>query len=244
MGDTTRDRLLEAGWSLLSTNRGDIGAVRMQAVVDAADVTSGAFYSNWGDLAEFQRDLLRYGFTQARSAHSEKIRGSIMGDLIGPNGPQIPLSELVHRYAREDREALASDPSFRLWVALWARHAADVDVVELIRAGYAEIDARWSELYRHLLRAYGRKLRKPFTERDLSVMLTALLEGLVLRGAVDSTVAEVTNGREVRESDRWDLFSTMILALLPLITQPADDLDDRDIWSIARVSLGEGDAAA
>ena len=234
MTDVMRERLLEAAWSLLSEAKGDIAAVKMQAVVDRARVTSGAFYSNWDDLNAFQSDLLRYGFSQARAVHSDKIRSSIISDLIGPHGPAEPLDQLIMRYAREDREALEKDPSFGLWVALWARRSTLSGASEVIKDGYAEIDGRWADLYTHILRAYGLKVRNPFTERDLSVMLTAILEGLVLRGAVDAEVVELSH---VGSAGQWELFGTMVAALLPVITASASDAEDATVWEVARQGL-------
>ncbi|MFL6239004.1 MAG: TetR/AcrR family transcriptional regulator [Actinomycetes bacterium] len=211
---TTKERLLDAGWALLAEHEGDLAYLKMQSVTRKAGLSSGAFYSNWASLREFHADLLRHAYGDEREQHSIDLRQSIDDALIGPNGPEEKdLGVFVRRIADTDFDALRRGPTFKLWMALWAAHASVPEAAEVIKKGYADTDRRWSQTFERILKAYGREVRPPFTPESLSIVFTALLEGLLLRDGVDRDATMIANG-----ADTVTLFGEVLVALLPVLS--------------------------
>jgi AcrR family transcriptional regulator len=239
MATDSRDQMLRTALDMLNQD-GDLDNLKMSAITDRLDKTSGAFYGHWANLALFHADLLRYTFREHRAKHSASIREDFRDRLIGPHGPADELPDLVREFARADRDALAKDPGFRLWMSLWARRRTNPHAEQVIRDGYHDIDERWSALYDKVLHAYGLRLRDPWTPQLLSTVLTALLEGLVVRASVDPDSVPADMRDPERPDESWELFGLIVDALFPALTCPDGDersKDDRNTWQVARESL-------
>lgn len=234
----TRTALLDAGATLLREQ--PVGQVLDQ--VKAAEVarragrTVGAFYHHWPDQESYQRELLEFVFAPARTeAGTAAINAGTRDAQAG-----VMMEEVVRRRAREDFDAVSANPYLGLSLALWAKHTDDGHVRNLLAGQYRAVTAELVEAYEQFFEFQGWEPRPPFTIEMFAVTLTALVEGLVIRAAVDPDAVPrelpTVQSGSWRSLDGnldqgpWDLFGIVVLALIPSMTVPKIRRDP-DLWS-------------
>jgi AcrR family transcriptional regulator len=216
----TRGALLEAGAALLRED--PVGSVLSQitgrAVAERAGRTTGAFFHQWPTQEAFHRDLMSYILDPARIPSTAEAAGAILAGL----NSGLPADELLRRAAEDNFAGVRADPYVPLWFALWAKHAGDEHITELLRGNFRAVTAQVVPLFAGLLQASGRAMRPPFTVETMAVTATALVQGLALRAAVDPAAVPMA-GRDAASSDAatWDLFGTSIVELFRAVTEPA-----------------------
>lgn len=226
----TREALLEAGAALLREQPVGtvLSQVKAQRVAQRVGRTIGAFYHHWDGQEAYQRDLLAYVLDPERVPSTAAAVETVLADLP----KDLPLEELVRRAARQNFEGVRANPYVPLFLALWGKQAQDEQVRELLHAHYQSVTNRLVPLYRAFFDAYGLALRPPFTAEMFAVTLTALVEGLTVRAAVDpeavpldlpASAGRSVNEEDVATTDQWDLFSASVLAILRGMTIPADE---------------------
>ncbi|WP_100501325.1 TetR/AcrR family transcriptional regulator [Geodermatophilus chilensis] len=221
----TREALLEAGAALLREQ--PVGAVltqvKAQPVAQRAGRTIGAFYHHWSSQEAYHRDLLAYVLDPQRLTSTAAAAETVLADL--PRG--LPLEEVVRRAAGRNFDMVRADPYVPLILALWGKQAQDEQVRELLRAHYRSVTDRLVPVYRAFFAAYGLTLRPPYTVEVFAATLTALVEGLAVRAAVDPEAVPLDlphpGGPSAVPADggRWDLFSATVVGIVRAMTAPA-----------------------
>ena len=194
--------------------------VRLSEVARRADVSTGALYHYWHSQDEYRAELL----AQILSPAPYSLRSSVEAQVREAAAGGISLHELVQAVCAENTEQFFGNSDFRLQVALWLRSSPEVR--QRLSEQYAAVAEEWVEFYRTVFDVYGLKLRSPFTFEALATLLTALLEGLMLRVEIDTDAASVEAPGAVGD---WDLFSCAVLGLLPAVTQDVDE-SPVDLW--------------
>ncbi len=194
--------------------------IRLSEVARRADVTTGALYHYWQSQDDYRAELLG----QILSPAPYSLQSSIETQVREAAACGISLHELVRSVCAANTDQFFGNADFRLQVALWLN--ADEDVRDQLAAQYEAVSQEWIEFYRTVFEVYGLRLRAPFTFHALAVTLTALLEGLMLRVAVDATAASLESSPVDEE---WDLFACTVLALLPGVTEAVDE-EAVDLW--------------
>jgi AcrR family transcriptional regulator len=222
--EQTRADLLAAGARLLREQ--PVGSVFTQVtageVARRAGRTIGAFYHHWPDQDSYRRELLGYVLAPERLPTSETAQ-----DLAAGVEGQLPTEELLRRNARANLVYGMHRPEYAVIIAMWAQAYADEGVRELLRRQYDDVRITLLPVYAQLFAANGWVPRPPFTMETISVTVTALVEGFVLRAVVEPDAVPLAlpdeRGEPVPDDDSaWDLFSTVVLALLPMMTMPAE----------------------
>lgn len=234
----TRAALIEAGSQLLREQ--PVGTVLTQVkateIARRAGRTIGAFYHHWPDQQTYQRDLVEYVLSPERISSTYAAAASALRDAED----DVLMEELVRRGARANFEALQDNPFLVLFMALWAKQGSDEHIQGQLRAHYQAVTARWTRIYEDFFEDQGWEPRPPFTIEMFAVTLTALAEGLTVRAAVDPDAVPLdlpsTQSAASRQLDgsldqgSWDLFSIVVLSLLPSMTVPKLKRD-ADLWA-------------
>jgi AcrR family transcriptional regulator len=217
----TRGALLEAGASLLRDD--PVGSVLSQitgrAVAERAGRTTGAFYHQWPSQEAFHRDLMSYILDPARIPSTADAARAILTGLSSG----LPPDELLRQAAAANFAGVRADPYVPLWFALWAKHARDEHVTELLRDNFHAVTAQVIPLFAGLLQASGRAMRPPFTVETMAVTATALVQGLSLRAAVDPDAVPMGHPGSATDdaAPAWDLFGTLLVELFRAVTEEA-----------------------
>jgi AcrR family transcriptional regulator len=194
--------------------------IRLSEVARRADVSTGALYHYWESQDDYRAELL--GLLLSPVPYS--LRTSVDAQVREAAAGGMSLHELVKAVCADNTNQFFGNSDFRLQVALWLR--ADPDVRERLAAQYTAVAEEWVEFYRTVFDAYGLRLRPPFTYDALATLLTALLEGLILRVEVDADAISVDNPPGF---EGWDLFACTVLGLLPVVTQDVVE-QPVDLW--------------
>jgi AcrR family transcriptional regulator len=214
----TRAALLEAGAAVLREE--PVGAVLSQltarAVAERAGRTSGAFFHHWRSQAAYHRDLLAYVLDPVRIPSTAEAVGAILDGLAAGADPVGVLGAA----ARGNFESVRADPYVPLWYALWSVHGSDDYVTELLRQNFRWVTAQVAPLLDAVLAASGRRIRPPFTVDTYAVVITALVQGLALRVAIEPERVPVQPLGGSADGGSWDLFATTVETLFDAITEP------------------------
>jgi AcrR family transcriptional regulator len=265
-GEQTRASLLAAGAELLREQ--PVGRILEQVtapeVARRAGRTIGAFYHHWNDQESYRHDLLRWVLSPEILPTEETV-SDVTGALEAFDAPD----EIVRRNARANMVAGLDRPELALTLALSALARRDEATRQLLHRQYTVLNESLEPLYEALFAAYGWVPRPPFTVHTFSTVLSALVEGLVIRHVADPEAVPMAlpdedgTPHDPADPAAWDLFSAVALALLPMMTMPADaaardgrdasgllgtDQDVRDlvrgIWAAWRGEDGTPDAVS
>jgi AcrR family transcriptional regulator len=233
----TRRALLEAGAQLLHDQPvGSIlNQVKANEVARRAGRTIGAFYHHWPDQESYQRDLVEHVLSPERLPSTAAAAQSVLSDL----DDEVLMEEIVRRGGRANFDALRDNPFVPLFMALWSKQGTDEHIHEQLRRHYRTITDQLVPIYSAFFDSQGWEPRPPFTMETFAATLTALAEGLTVRAAVDpdavpldlpptQSAAKVPLDGNLDQGS-WDLFSIVVLALIPSMTVPKTKRDS-DLW--------------
>lgn len=228
-GQTRRD-LLAAGADLLREQPVGplLSNVTAPEVARRAGRTIGAFYHHWPDQGSYRRELAQYVLSPEVLPTEETAENLGAGIAAGAD-----TAEVMRYNARANLLAGLERPELALTVALTALARTDEDVRLLLKSQHDTVRSGLEPLYEQLLAANGWRLRPPFTLRMFSAVLTALVEGLYVRAVADPEsvplalpdehgTPPVEAGPPSPVDGQWDLFSIVVLALMPVMCMPAD----------------------
>ena len=217
----TRTALLEAGAALLREQ--PVGTLLNQitaaSVAGRAGRTTGAFYHHWEDQESYQRELVRYAL-DSRRAMSTPVAAQEIHDALARG---LALDELVRLAAGHNFALVRDNPYVPLQRALWAKHSQDEEIKQLLFDDYRNVTANLVPAYGALFEYLEVEPRPPFTVELFAVTLTALVEGFTQRAAVEPDAVPLTLPPLKSDGDPWDLFSSLVLALIPMMTMPKAD---------------------
>lgn len=189
----SRAKLLEAGREVLLTAGAQIlvEGLTAKSVCERAGISPTTFTKNWPSK-------VKQGVVGGHERYIEDLIGSLVGDnhRITHNilaeevlrvfsehqgDPRRALRQIAEWNLQEVRE----DPStlMRTFIATFARdHAV---AMKAVQADYDHITTKASAAYTSTLTAWGGEFRQPFTAESITVVLTALVEGMTLRWLLD-----------------------------------------------------------
>jgi AcrR family transcriptional regulator len=161
-------------------------------------VAPAVLYKHWPDGFEaYLQDLIRLTY------HGGRLDTSA---LTTPG----TLSERLGRHAAADREQLEGDESAPRYFGLF-RGVEDDEVLSSLRAVYASYDAQVMPALRDVLESAHRRPRASVGGIEaITAALTAVAEGLVLRGLVSPEVRDLPN----------DLWSAVYVGIVDALTEP------------------------
>ncbi|MBL8777410.1 MAG: TetR/AcrR family transcriptional regulator [Acidimicrobiales bacterium] len=222
----SRQRLLDVGRAMvLNAPSSDLlDHIRLSEVARRAGVSTGALYHYWDSQDDYRAELLGQILSPAPYSLQDSIETQVREAAAGG----ISLHELIKAVCAANTEQFFGNADFRLQVALWLN--ADSDVAHRLAAQYEAVAQEWVEFYRTVFEVYGLRLRTPFTFPALAAVLTALLEGLMLRVAVDPLAGPLGTSED---EAGWDLFSCTVLALLPGVTEEIES-EPLSLWKWSR----------
>ena len=224
-GEQTRAALLAAGAALLREQ--PVGRLLDQVtapeVARRAGRTIGAFYHHWPDQDSYRKDLLASVLAPETLPTQETV-SDVSASLLA----SAPPDEIVRRNGRANLLAGMHRPELALTIALSALARRDEPTRDLLRTQYVVLNDSLVPTYGALFAANGWVPRPPFTLRDISTVITALVEGLVTRAVAEPEAVpfalpdESGTPQDPDDESAWDLFSATLAALLPTMTMPAD----------------------
>lgn len=210
MAADRRSELIEAGISLLVEQRFQdlLATVETRAVADRVAVTTGSFFHHFRNRSHFAIAVAE-AFEAAWTDRVEHLRAASTGFTDhGGTGGVRPAAATEWEHLQDDRHA--SVVQHLLWAVRDQPLGDDTGRTagDLLRACYAHLTERVQDPYQEATRLMGREMLPPFTPLDLTVVMTALEEGMQMRQAVDPGAV------------RNDLYTDAVAALLLGMTRP------------------------
>ena len=132
---------------------------------------------------------------------------------------------------------IASTVAFRLQLVAIATINGDDALRQALAGKYQRGVAIWSQVYAEFIEARGLRLRPGMSRTDFTNILTAMLEGVVIREISDPDALAIDHERQ------YSLLSTAALALVNGCLEPARHADGRSLIDavnhLVRRSSGE-----
>lgn len=228
--DQTRRLILDAALKLLLDRGASAGVqhIRLQEVLRAVGLTTGAAYRIWSDQDEFHRDLAVEMMALRFSAPTASATAAIAG-VVEHGGT---IDDIVRAAARDHVEyteqfhRLPESRDAHVFTTALALRTAAGTWPELRSAAAARheesIDA-FCRFYSELMTRFGRRMREPFTVRDLAEAMAALGEGFAVRAAegLEHPVFDIADDDESHAGE-WTLFGIAARGLVDVFTIPAE----------------------
>jgi AcrR family transcriptional regulator len=210
MREDRRKQLLDAATQLIAeaSFQDLLGAITVEQVTERAGVTSGSFFHHFRNRERFAEAVAD------RLVEDWARQNAEFAALIDDIDTTTVTSEAIHTAAVRDWEIIDSNYVAERESLLWATHRRPISTgtartgADLLADLYRELLDATVPHYRRLIIGMGREMLPPFTPEDLSVALTALVEGLHVRHCVDP------------EHTSAELFGDLVLALLLGTTRP------------------------
>jgi len=222
--DETRKLLLDVGIRLLYERGIHLGVthIRLSDVVAAAGLTTGAAYRCWENQDAFYRDL-----AAAALLNREKMP---VDDTIARIAPLVadgaPLAEVVRAGAEANLHRYPEDTAYLTKIALRVCGPANDEMAEATQLRFRTSIDSYAGMYSEMLGVFGRRMRHPYTVRDLALSLTALSEGFAVQAmsGTDHPRLERTDQAPGVGSD-WTLFACGAEAIIDHFTEPIPHRD-------------------
>jgi len=234
--------MTRAGLELLVEEGLGVGAgdLTFKRVFDRVEATTGVRLTNasvirrvWENQAEFQDDLLTVvalagdAGDEAGATADALLPLLVSIDRSTPQGRMDGLREVCRVGGAASLRALVDSRQWSLWVGVWVLSvtgtpSARVDRVrQALVDGYEATTDLWMGLHGAMIDALGLRLRPPFTLRQFTVSVGALVEGCALRERTERAPATVVRptgpGGAPQE---WTLFGVGLEALAHQYLEP------------------------
>lgn len=213
--DTAARRLLESGMDV------SVGVVDLEDVCEAAGLGSaGSAYKIWETKDDFRVDLIRHVLEQLR--HVDVVASDVHTALSEP--VSVGLDETIRTAALADLRSNAGRVPFSTSLALWIAGQHDPVVAEQFAAHEQRGLDTFANLYEFAVPMFGRVWKAPFTSDHLAVVLSALVQGFVIRGHVTPEWVPTDLCRPTSPSAEmrpWHLVACAIEAIAEAFTEPA-----------------------
>ncbi|HVC68154.1 MAG TPA: hypothetical protein VND44_11205 [Acidimicrobiales bacterium] len=243
--DEIRALMLQAGLAILVEQGLGVGAEELtfKKVLDRVESSSGVRLTNasvirrvWENQAEFQDDVLlavaRAGDTGGEMGDTAAALVPLFEaiDLSSPAGRLRGLSEVCRVGGAASLRTLVDSRNWSLWVGVWVLAVTGPPsergrrIRQALIDGYESTTDAWAELYASMASYLGLRVRAPFTLRQLTVSVGALVEGCALReGAERDTAAIVRPTGPGGGLEEWTLFGVGLEALALQYLEPDPD---------------------
>lgn len=207
---STRERLLTAGRELLVEIDVNIltSGLLVEHVAERAGLSTQTFYNIYprrsesgvvGGKAAFLDELLSSLLPRRESDIQQRVQSELINRSAEASGDP---RRIIRDVCRWDFERVRDSPETQLRFVVCAVAADHREAVARIQSHYNDIVHIANETNSGMLRAWSASLRQPFTLDRLAVVLSALVEGLVLRSRFDPDAVPS------------DLFGEAVVALL------------------------------
>ncbi|MFD9890965.1 hypothetical protein ACFWY9_16595 [Amycolatopsis sp. NPDC059027] len=174
--------------------------------------TLGSFRDRWAYFPDYLSDLARYTLRIQRwSPHH-------LSDQATPALSDGDFVAAVEEIAYRDMASIAGGgaTALRFRFLLTALTGQDEQLREAMTSVYRDITTRWATMCESVLTARGLQLRPGVTFEDLTVLLTALAEGLALR------VSAEPEARILDHDKRQSVLGVAAMALFAGCVDPGD----------------------
>ncbi|HEY4929417.1 MAG TPA: hypothetical protein VIH95_09740 [Acidimicrobiales bacterium] len=230
-----RELVMDAGRSILVEEGLGVGAgdLTFKRAFERVEATTGERLTNasvirrvWENQADFQTDVLA-SVASAGESNGE-LNSTIEAvaplfaalDRSSPEARLRSVSDVCRVAGEASFHAMVDSRSWSLWVGVWVLTATSSPTPHSDRLRRALVDGyeldttRWGEMHGGLAAHLGMRLRAPFTLRQFTVAVGALVEGCVLRqiGADDLALIERPTGPG-GTMQPWTLFAVGLEAL-------------------------------
>ena len=181
---TSRDKLLAAGVQhLLNDGLGIVHrGVDVKNITSRSGISEKTYYKTFRSKRRFVEELV-----MSLNADPQRFAGDLSAvvqqELIEAGGDP---RRTVRAVCAWDFDQVLQDPSTLLQLAVLALARKHRGAMARLREAYRVYDDAGKRTYEALLARWGASLRKPFTHETVSVLLTALVEGLAIRHLTDS----------------------------------------------------------
>ena len=217
--DERRDDYLDIGAAIVAESTRSGGAdpglalahVKLADVAARAGVTKGALYHLWPSQEAYWRDLLQHLLDTNRLFGADALIG-----MDAEVGASRRVDRTLGTYADEVIEAVRDDPAFFARVSLFS-YLDDELVRTTLDAEFRAAAERLEPVLATAVADMGRRPRSDTALQDLTVALSALLEGLCLKYRVDP---DRTPDLPTTDGDTRTLFASGALALVLAFTEP------------------------
>ncbi len=222
-GDETRELLLRTGMEMLLARgvSAGVGHIRLQEVVQRAQLTTGAAYRLWADQDHFHRDLA-IEVTRYRDVGSVELFRAVADDPRARGGG---LDRVIRLAAAAHVQSLAGDRSrssrvFLVALALRASSRCSDGLNAASAERHLDSVGEFAEVYGSLMRAHGYRMRAPLTVLDFAEAVAAMGEGFALQeiqGIPHPVFGPSTDGADVDldlSDGPWTLLGLTIRALV------------------------------
>lgn len=181
---------------------------------------AGSFRDRWEHFPDFLGDLVRY----AMRTRTRRSREEFSGDLVRRlSDPGHDMSSLLHEVAYQQTLVAVDSTALRLQL-LGTAMAEPTDAVRDVLADiYVSATVRWQTACREILDARALQLRPGVSLEDLTVILIALTEGLLLRSIGERDRSVLDNRR------RRSLLGIAAVALAAGCIDTGDGMDIGDL---------------
>lgn len=254
--EETARRMLDAGVRMVGKSGLQLSfdLLRLEDVIEAADVSRSAVYRKWPSKAYYFADLLRElagathpvaaAYDQGTVALAAQVAEESLDLLRTPDGRHIALVEMCRRGALENFNAISGAQNWRTYVALQAtllslpeELALQEDLAAILRKSEEWFVARMSAFYEAMTEVVGYRLRSISTVGfdTLATLGAAVVEGLAVKAI---TIPEVADRRfkadpfKTGVPSEWSLpalgFTSIVMTLVEP-DEPSGDWDDQQI---------------
>ncbi len=200
--EETRRDLLETGRRLLKEHGApDRINIRLADVLKEHGLTTGAAYHIWGSQKEFQEDLA--GFI-----------ASDWGWEMSKAMEEDPNDRSVAEVAITYFDKFKDNDEFFIMLQLWGVKDPSEQLCESITDGYDRVHEDLTTMLDKNVPARGRRFKGGLTASDAAVLVTALTEGLAVRGRFDRDRLTGSSGQ--------DLYVEALTALVTHMTEPIE----------------------
>ncbi len=228
--------MMAAGLDVLAEEGLGIGAEELtfKRVFDRVEISTGKRLTNasvirrvWTNQAEFQDDVL------SAVAQAGDVAGEIGDtasalvtllqtvDLSSPASRLRGLSQLCRVGGDASLQVLVDSRRWSLWVGVWVLAVTSPPsergrrIRKALVEGYETTTDMWTELYNALMVFLGLRVRAPFTLRQFTESVGALIQGCALRTGAEPDAPPILRptGPEGR-SEPWSLFAVGLEALV------------------------------
>lgn len=213
-----RSELIDAGISLLGRQQFQalLAAVETRSIADEAGVTTGSFFHHFRNRSHFALAVAD-AFVSRWAERVDRLEGAAAAsnDSEGYDGIRpAAADEWAGLVAEEDLSAL----QHLLWSVRRQELGAETSRTagDVLHDAYRGLTDSVEATYLEGVRRLGREMLPPFTSCDLTVVMTALAEGLQMRHGADP------------ESVREGLYADAVSAVLLGITRPRVERSEAD----------------
>ena len=217
--ESTRQELLETARLLLAERGFDTAlSLRLTEVTKAAGLTTGAAYQLWaGGQADFHRELAEYLIERDAGKGASSVADRAAETLLEGR----PLADVIESSASAYLDEQLNELGFAVLSHYWPAARTHPELAGLVKDGYGRFHDSFTEIYAALIDHFGLELQPGVTIDDLTVAMSAVADGFVLRAGVDpDRMTTVTLADDDGTPREWSLFAASLAAIVRAMTRP------------------------